>query len=75
MPGRPSSPALPQGVADALVLLLVGACLSWGLGQPPIRDNNEALYASIALAMSHGGSWLIPHLDGVPYIEKPPLLY
>jgi hypothetical protein len=25
--------------------------------------------------MARGGSWIIPHLDGVPYIEKPPLLY
>ena len=66
---------LPAWTADAAVLLLVAACLFWGLGRPPIRDNNEALYADIALAMSHGGSWLIPHLDGVPYIEKPPLLY
>ena len=66
---------LPAWAADAAVLLLVAACLFWGLGRPPIRDNNEALYADIALAMSHGGSWLIPHLDGVPYIEKPPLLY
>ncbi len=60
---------------DALVLLTVGACLFWGLGGPPIRDNNEALYADIAWAMARGGSWIIPHLDGVPYIEKPPLLY
>ncbi len=67
--------ALPAWLADACVLLLVAACMFWGLGRPPIRDNNEALYADIAMAMSRGGSWLIPHLDGVPYIEKPPLLY
>ncbi len=67
--------ALPPWAADAAVLALVAACMFWGLGRPPIRDNNEALYADIAMAMSHGGSWLIPHLDGVPYIEKPPLLY
>ena len=66
---------LPPWLADACVLLLVAACMFWGLGRPPIRDNNEALYADIAMAMSRGGSWLIPHLDGVPYIEKPPLLY
>ncbi len=74
-PSRRTGAVLPMAVADAVVLLLVGACLFWGLGRPPIRDNNEALYADIAMAMSHGGSWLIPHLNGVPYIEKPPLLY
>ncbi len=60
---------------DGLVLLIASASLFWRLGAAPIRDTNEALYASIALAMAHGGSWIIPHLDGVPYIEKPPLLY
>ena len=74
-PPRRTGAVLPPVVTDAAVLLLVAACLFWGLGRPPIRDNNEALYADIALAMSHGGSWLIPHLNGVPYIEKPPLLY
>ncbi|MGC9162882.1 MAG: ArnT family glycosyltransferase [Thiomonas sp.] len=60
---------------DGLVLLIAAICLFWNLGAAPIRDTNEALYASIALAMAHGGSWIIPHLNGVPYIEKPPLLY
>ncbi len=60
---------------DGLVLLVVGLSLFWNLGAAPIRDTNEALYAAIALAMTHGGSWIIPHLNGVPYIEKPPLLY
>uniref|UniRef100_E6PT44 Putative glycosyl transferase n=1 Tax=mine drainage metagenome TaxID=410659 RepID=E6PT44_9ZZZZ len=65
----------PDWALDALVLLMAALCLFWGLGGPPIRDNNEALYADIAWAMARGGSWIIPHLDGVPYIEKPPLLY
>lgn len=60
---------------DALVLLVAAVCLFWNLGAAPIRDTNEALYASIALDMAHGGSWIVPHLNGVPYIEKPPLLY
>ncbi len=62
-------------VSDGSVLLLAALCMFWRLGAAPIRDTDEALYASIALAMAHGGPWLIPHLDSVPYIEKPPLLY
>jgi 4-amino-4-deoxy-L-arabinose transferase-like glycosyltransferase len=65
----------PALALDALVLLIAAVCLFWNLGAAPIRDTNEALYASIALDMAHGGSWIIPHLNGVPYIEKPPLLY
>lgn len=62
-------------ISDATVLVLCALVLFWGLGTLPIRDNNEALYAEIAKVMAAGGSWVIPHLDGVPYIEKPPLLY
>ena len=65
----------PAWLVDTFVLALVAACLFYGLGGPPLRDNNEALYADIGRAMSLGGSWIIPHLNGVPYIEKPPLLY
>jgi 4-amino-4-deoxy-L-arabinose transferase-like glycosyltransferase len=46
-----------------------------GLNAFPLRDNNEGLYAEIAREMLAGGDWIVPHLDGVPYIEKPPLLY
>ncbi len=66
---------VPDWYLDTFVLLIAALCLFWGLGGPPIRDNNEALYADIAWAMARGGSWIIPHLNGVPYIEKPPLLY
>ncbi|MDR1910497.1 MAG: glycosyltransferase family 39 protein [Holosporales bacterium] len=48
----------------------------WYQGAYPLLDNNEGLYASIARAMAEGrSSWIIPHLNGVPYIEKPPLLF
>ncbi len=62
-------------MTDIVVLAVCALVLFWGLGTLPIRDNNEALYAEIARVMASGGSWIVPHLDGVPYIEKPPLLY
>ena len=46
-----------------------------GLGGYPLLDNNEGLYARIALEMREGGDWIVPHLLGLPYLEKPPLLY
>ncbi|CAN0429108.1 unnamed protein product, partial [Phaeothamnion confervicola] len=45
------------------------------LGSYGILDTNEGLYAQIAAEMRAGGDWIVPHLDGLPYIEKPPLLY
>jgi 4-amino-4-deoxy-L-arabinose transferase-like glycosyltransferase len=47
----------------------------YGLGAYPLRDNNEGLYSEIAREMLASGQFIIPHLNGVPYIEKPPLLY
>lgn len=49
-----------------------------GLGSSGILDNNEGLYAGIALDMLEADNWrnwIIPHLNGLPYLEKPPLLY
>ncbi len=49
-----------------------------GLGSYGLLNNNEGLYAEIPREMiaSHDWRlWVIPHLNGLPYMEKPPLLY
>ena len=41
----------------------------------PLLDPDEGLYASIAQEMLSRGDWVIPHVNGLPYLEKPPLYF
>ncbi|HET8923512.1 MAG TPA: glycosyltransferase family 39 protein [Candidatus Acidoferrum sp.] len=38
-------------------------------------DDVDAVQAQIARNMLQSGDWVIAHLDGVPYVEKSPLIY
>lgn len=58
-----------------LVFGLAALCLFWGLGNYGLLHNNEGLYAQIPREMLDSRNFILPHLNGVPYLEKPPLLY
>jgi len=59
------------GALAVLVALLWLATLA---GRP-LFNPDEGRYAEIPREMLGGGDWVIPHLNGLAYIEKPPLQY
>lgn len=58
-----------------LIAVLTFFSFYYAVGSIPLFDNNEGLYASIAKSMVLTKQFIIPYLNCVPYIEKPPLLY
>ena len=67
-----SSPAARTYGGLALVLALLWLAL---LSSRPLFNPDEGRYAEIPREMLAGGDWVIPHLNGVAYVEKPPLQY
>ncbi|GAC1303318.1 MAG: glycosyltransferase family 39 protein [Steroidobacteraceae bacterium] len=45
------------------------------LADRPLFDPDEGRYAEIPREMLSGGDWVIPHLNALVYLEKPPLQY
>ncbi|MBI3566494.1 MAG: IPTL-CTERM sorting domain-containing protein [Elusimicrobia bacterium] len=61
----------------ALPLWLLAAALALpvlGLTSPLI-EVDDARYAQVPAEMVRSGDWILPTLDGTPYVEKPPLWY
>ncbi|WP_345737021.1 glycosyltransferase family 39 protein [Prosthecobacter algae] len=56
-------------------LLFAAAMFFTLLGQRGLNEPDEGRYAEIAREMSLDGDWLIPHMNGLPHFQKPPVIY
>lgn len=66
----------PRAFLDCLIILLFFILIyGLSLGSYPIYSPDEARYSEIAFEMLHTHQWLIPHLNGILFIDKPPLFY
>jgi 4-amino-4-deoxy-L-arabinose transferase-like glycosyltransferase len=72
---RTSSPGSRGHWAYCGLAVLLAALWLATLGSRPLFNPDEGRYAEIPREMLSGGDWVIPHLNGLAYIEKPPLQY
>ncbi|HEY3489338.1 MAG TPA: glycosyltransferase family 39 protein [Candidatus Deferrimicrobiaceae bacterium] len=67
----------PAVSGKALLLFFLSAAILYFavLGTMPLMDPDEGRYAEIPREMLASGDFVTPHLNGVVYLEKPPLYY
>jgi len=65
---------LPHPLWRLSLMAAVLAIYFWRLGAAGLMDPDEGRYAEMAREMLARGDWLLPHLNYVPYLEKPPLV-
>lgn len=58
-----------------ILMLIIGVAYFATLGMIPLFTPDEGRYAEISREMLATHQYIIPHLDGVIYFEKPPLIY
>ncbi|MBB5341052.1 ArnT family glycosyltransferase [Tunturiibacter gelidoferens] len=58
-----------------VVLFAAAVYLGCILSPPSLMDDVDAVQAQIAHNMISSGDWVTARLDGVAYLEKPPLIY
>lgn len=60
---------------DALLFIAAFAAMFFNLGTYGLFEPHEAHFAGVGREMLLRGDWVTPHLNGAPYLNKPPLLY
>jgi 4-amino-4-deoxy-L-arabinose transferase-like glycosyltransferase len=65
----------PPVWGTALLLALTAGLLLFRLGDVPLIGPDEPRYARVAVEMTRSGDFVVPRLQGQPWLEKPVLYY
>lgn len=67
---------LSSSTRSLALLVLIAACLFFiGLGRLPLIEPDEGRNAEVAREMVVTHDWITPHYDGLPYLDKPVVLF
>ncbi|MBV8199315.1 MAG: glycosyltransferase family 39 protein, partial [Acidobacteria bacterium] len=64
-----------KSALTCLLLALLVAAVSWGLGGYALLDPDEGRNAEVAREVMASGDFVLPRLDGLPYLDKPVLFF
>ena len=73
-PGQADSRTAISG-RSLLLLLILPSVLLYPCLTFPLFEPDEGRYAEIPREMLQRGEWVVPYLQGEPYLDKPPLFY
>ena len=54
-----------------MLVLLAAVALGWNLNGYRLFDPDEGRNAEVAREMAYSNDYVVPHLDGLPYLDKP----
>src|SRR5450631_4331631 len=73
----PGSIGLRNNWTIYLIVCMIASAIYLGcvISPPSLMDDVDAVQAQIARNMLTSGDWVTARLDGIPYLEKAPLIY
>ncbi|HEX5269461.1 MAG TPA: glycosyltransferase family 39 protein, partial [Gemmataceae bacterium] len=70
-----AEPRSRLSVRALLLLIVLPSVLLYPCLAFPLFEPDEGRYAEIPREMLQRGEWVVPYLQGEPYLDKPPLFY